>query len=121
MPGTNKEYGREQVLEIVNSVVHKVEESETVSKEALYEELRSLQDIINDARQQLSLTGADSIGDKHIPIATDELDAVVEATAMATGTIMDACEVIEKKADGDNGNDVKAQVTKIYEACFSRH
>ena len=37
--------------------------------------------------------------------------------AMATGTIMDACEVIEKKADGDNGNDVKAQVTKIYEAC----
>ena len=57
MPGTNKEYGREQVLEIVNSVVHKVEESETVSKEALYEELRSLQDIINDARQQLGLTG----------------------------------------------------------------
>ena len=34
MPGTNKEYGREQVLEIANSVVHKVEESQWLAKKS---------------------------------------------------------------------------------------
>src|SRR5690606_26207106 len=58
--------------------------------------------------------------DKHIPNATDELDAVVGATAEATGTIMDACEVVEAIAatlGGETGDALAAEVTKIYEAC----
>lgn len=58
---------------------------------------------------------ASDIKDKHIPTATDELDAIVEATAAATGSIMDACEVIESIAELPPV--AAEQVTKIYEAC----
>jgi chemotaxis protein CheZ len=66
------------------------------------------------------MTRPSDINDKHIPTATDELDAVVEATAEATGAIMDSCDVIMEKASavgGENGDAMVNEVTKIYEAC----
>lgn len=111
---------RDQVVKIINSVVSKVESAETISKEAIFHELKSLQDIINETRKELGFTGAADISVTHIPIATDELDAVIEATAGATGTIMDSCEIISAKADAIGTPDAAAiadEVTKIFEAC----
>jgi len=40
------------------------------------------------------------IHDKHLPTATDELDAIVQSTAEATGAILTAAEAVEKVAGG---------------------
>ncbi len=113
----SKGYGRDQVVEIVNSVISKVERGAGVDR-AIYEQLQALKSIIDDARKELGTMRSADIQEKHIPTATDELDAIISATAEATGTIMDACEAIEEKAATTNvGDEVNAEITKIYEAC----
>lgn len=113
-------YGRDQVIKIINSVINKVEHVGDGSRETIFKELNALQGIIQEARRDVGAMRPMDIKDKHIPVATDELDAVVQATAHATGTIMDACEVIETKASAlatPEGADIANEVTKIYEAC----
>lgn len=109
-------FGRDQVLNIINKVLHKVEQA-SPAQDTIHRELRELHRIIEDMRRDM---GAADIKMKHIPNATDELDAVVGATANATGSIMDACEKIEAAAaavGGEKGDLIAAEVTKIYEAC----
>lgn len=113
-------YKKDDVLKIINSVIEKVGKGGDPSKESIYRELSELQSIIQETRQGVAPPGASDITDKHIPVATDELDAVIESTAEATGTIMDACEAIEEhaaKIGGDQGDAIATQITKIYEAC----
>ena len=62
----------------------------------------------------------EEIPDEHIPTATDELDAVVSATEVATNAIMGAAEKIEAVAAEIGGAGAEAlsnAVTEIYEAC----
>lgn len=111
---------RDKVVQIINSVVSQVETSENISREAIFQEINALQDVIDQVRRDLGGTGAADINQKHIPTATDELDAVVEATAIATGEIMDACEAIQDKSaeiEGEQGEAIASEVMKIYEAC----
>ena len=117
---THQSYERDQVIGIINSVIAKVENKDDAANAAIYEELQGLQKIIEDARAAIGATRPDDIKEKHIPSATDELDAVVEATAEATGTIMDAAEIIMEKAGqvgGENGDAITNEVMKIFEAC----
>jgi chemotaxis protein CheZ len=116
---TSNSYGREQVVKIISSVLSRVE-SGTDGRLEIFRELKHLQKIIEDARKEIGSARAGDIKAKHIPTATDELDAVVAATAEATGAIMDACDVIGEKAGslgGEVGDALTAEVTKIYEAC----
>lgn len=111
---------KEKVAKIINSVLEKVSKAEEVSREAIYHELLDVQCIIEEMRKQVGMSGVGDINDSHIPGATDELDAVVAATAHASGSIMDCCDVIMEKAGeigGASGDAVIDQVTKIYEAC----
>lgn len=113
-------FKRDQVVQIISSVISKVGASETISRDMLYRELRDLHQIIEDARREIGLTRPGEIRHKHIPNATDELDAVVAATAEATGTIMDCCETIENGAAGldpAQAEPITGAVMKIYEAC----
>ena len=112
-------YDREQVVKIINSVLSKVEGAEGEQSQSIFNEIKELQTIINEARKELGAARPGQINDKHIPDATDELDAVVEATAEASNTIMDACDVIQEKAGGagDAADAITAEVMKIYEAC----
>jgi len=113
-------FERDQVIKIINSVIAKVEDAEDGTNSKIYAELQDLQKIIQDARSAIGATRPDDIKDKHIPIATDELDAVVAATAEATGTIMDAAEIIMEKAGeagGEHGDAITNEVMKIFEAC----
>ena len=115
-----KGYGRDQVIKIINSVINKVGDTGDVSRETIFKELNNLQSIIQEARRDVGAMKPMDIKDKHIPVATDELDAVIQATAGATGAIMDCCEVIESKASaltGPEGAEICGEVTKIYEAC----
>lgn len=113
-------YGRDQVIRIINSVLTKVERQGEDVSGSVYQELKELKTIIEEARQEMGVTRPDDIKDKHIPTATDELDAVVEATAEATGKIMDSCESIQEivaSVSGDAANSLEAEVIKIFEAC----
>lgn len=113
-------FQRDEVVKIINSVISKVEHVEEISREAIFKELQDLQGIIEESRREIGIARPADINEKDIPIATDELDAVVEATATATGTIMDACDAISEQAmavGGAQGDALMAQVTKIYEAC----
>jgi chemotaxis protein CheZ len=87
---------------------------------ALHSELQSLLQVINQAKADVAAIRPDEIQTHHIPTATDELDAIVESTATATGAIMDACEQIDAigaQAAETIQQALSEQVTSIYEAC----
>ena len=120
MGNAEHSYERDKVVQIINSVIQKVSAGADTSQELIFQELKDLKKIIDDARKDLGAAGAGDIKDKHIPTATDELEAVVGATAEATGTIMDAGDVIMEKAGevgGDVGDVLMNEATKIFEAC----
>jgi chemotaxis protein CheZ len=86
----------------------------------LFQELESLSRFIQNARSEIAAVRPDHIRERDIPKATDELDAVVGATEHATGTILDACEALEKASSGaapEVAEAITEQVTRIYEAC----
>lgn len=113
-------FEREKVIRIINSVIDQVEKVEEISREELYKELLSLQEIINEARAELRKAKAGDINQTHIPDATDELDLVVQATETATMTIFNACEEMEKlmgQMAPEAAGGIQSQVVRIYEAC----
>lgn len=84
------------------------------------EELEGLSSFIEQTKAEIAAINPEEIPDEHIPEATDELDAVIEATEVATNSIMEAAEMIESVAEEatDEQADVLSQaVTQIYEAC----
>ena len=84
------------------------------------EELEKLSSFIENTKAEIAAINPEEIPDEHIPEATDELDAVIEATEVATNSIMEAAEMIEGVAEEvtDEQADILSQaVTQIYEAC----
>lgn len=83
-------------------------------------ELDDLARVIRDAKREIAAIRPDEVKEEYLPKAADELDAVIAATADATDTIMDACEVVEGVM-GDVTSAVSAKLmdatTQIYEAC----
>lgn len=117
--GTHK-LERDKVVQIISSVIEKVEAAEDISREMIYAELRALRELIEETRREISATQMADVSGKHVPTATDELDAVVAATEEATGAIMDACDSISAHADTlTNGSKefLVGEVTKVLEAC----
>ncbi len=85
-----------------------------------YTELESVAQYIQNTRAEIAALRPDSVKEEYIQTAADELDAIVEATAEATHTIMDAAELIEDATDKATDDVQKAlteATTKIYEAC----
>ncbi len=112
-------YEKDQVVSIINSVIDRVRQNEPMAKDSVVSELTDILKVIEDFRKDVALSPME-INDKHIPTATDELDAVVKATASATGDIMDSCEAIEAVAaeiDPAHAEKLTAEVVKVYEAC----
>lgn len=111
---------RDKVVKIINSVIEKVQKVDDGTRNSIYMELKSLHEIIENARREISFARPADISGKHIPNATDELDAVVAATAEATSTIMDSCEIMQShfaKLDASVSEEFEREVMKIYEAC----
>jgi chemotaxis protein CheZ len=111
---------RTEIAEIVRSVVSTLKGDFTAADIALYNELQALGDFIDAAKAEIAAIRPHDIKDQHLPTATDELSAVVGATAAATGEILDAVEQMEKMraelADAQAAR-VTELVTRIYEAC----
>ena len=120
MNAPKNEIGRDKVVKIINSVIEKVGAAEEVSREHIYHELRALHDLIEETRKEISAARMGDISGTHIPSATDELDAVVAATEVATGTIMDSCDAItaySENLDSAHKDFLVGEVTKVLEAC----
>jgi chemotaxis protein CheZ len=86
----------------------------------IYAELEALNRYIQSAKAEIAALRPDEVTDEYLPAASIELDAIVEATAEATNSIMDATEIMERVADKLEGEDQEALMdatTQIYEAC----
>jgi len=83
----------------------------------LYDGLAKLATIIENARRDIASLRPDEIRQKHLPSATDELDAIVQSTAVATSDILDAAEKISAMADAVGSSKLMDEVTRIFEAC----
>ena len=101
-----------------NEIDGKWRRAAALYREAL-QELEELVRYIRNARAEISAIRPDSIRDEEIPMANDELDAIVSATEEATGVFLDVAEHLEKMADnlgGDDGEKLYELTTRIYEA-----
>ncbi len=86
----------------------------------VYIELARLAKFIDAAKREIAEISPQDLKDEHLPHATDQLDAVVDATAEATNAIMDSCEIIEGvmgEVSGDVSSKLMDATTRIYEAC----
>lgn len=108
------------ISQIVSSMLTTLGGDLTLGSVKMYQELADLGRLIDAAKSEIAAVRPDQINDRDIPLATDELDAVVGATEEATGTILDACEAMENVANGlepAQRDQILALVTQIYEAC----
>jgi chemotaxis protein CheZ len=109
-----------EITAIVESVMSRLAGDLTSTDIKLYSELEALARFIQTARSEIAAVRPEQISAEDIPLATDELDAVVGATEEATGTILDACEALEKvsgTAAPEVAEAITSSVTRIYEAC----
>ena len=83
-------------------------------------ELEILSEYVREAKAGFDSVYPGDVSSELIPSATNELDAIVEATEKATHEIMDAIEIVEDVAVSlDNAQSEKLQeaATRIYQAC----
>src|SRR5215831_1129113 len=110
----------DEITAIVESVMARLAGDLTAADIKLYAELEALARFIQNARTEIAAVRPHDIGSTDIPLATDELDAVVGATEEATNTIMDAAEALSNLAAAlppETGDKITDAVTRIYEAC----
>jgi chemotaxis protein CheZ len=106
------------IAAVVEAVMKSLAGDVSLAEFQLYRELENLADYIQSAKREIAAIRPDDIRSRDIPMATDELDAVVDATAEATGAILDAAETLERMADSlPDGDEVRNIATRIYEAC----
>jgi chemotaxis protein CheZ len=108
------------LAEIVGAVVSAVSTDISASHATLLREVKSLARTIADTRAEIASINASEITGRHIPSASDELDAIVSHAAVATNTILAACETLDALTAslGEPAvSSLQAATTAIYEAC----
>ncbi len=107
-------------MEVVTVVLTTMSGDLSASETTLIGEVEALGRTIAAAKQEIAALRVDDIKDRDIPFATDELDAIVEHTAVATNAILESCELLDDLAGavtGEPAAKLQDAVTKIYEAC----
>jgi chemotaxis protein CheZ len=113
------EVSRDEIHRAVEEVISSLTGTLSLSDIKLYRELEDLARFIQSAKREIAALRPHDIPDEHIPMATDELDAVVAATAHATGEILDRAEALEKLAPSlppEAAAEITDAVTRIFEA-----
>ena len=111
---------RNMVMDVVTAVLTTMSGDLTSNETSLLGEIESLGRTIAAAKEEIAALQVDDIRDRDIPFATDELDAIVQHTAVATNAILESCEMLDEVAaavSGDAAARLQDAVTKIYEAC----
>ena len=108
------------IEDAVRQVLGSISGDLSMRETQLLGELEGLGQEIARAKREMAALQVYDINANHIPVATDELEAVLGHTAEATNEILDCCEGLEKLAAGlapEPAAAVAAAVTRIYEAC----
>ena len=108
------------VVEVVTAVLTSMSGDLNPTETSLLGEVEALGRTIAAAKQEIAALRVDDIRDRDIPFATDELDAIVQHTAVATNAILESCELLDALATvvtGESAAKLQDAVTKIYEAC----
>lgn len=108
------------VAEVVQSVLSSMRGDLTRVETSLLSEVAELGRTIAAARAEIAALQVDDITASHIPLATDELDAIVAHTAAATDSILEVCETLDAMGatlDSAGSQTLQDATTRIYEAC----
>lgn len=108
------------VGDVVQSMLATLRGDVTAADIELYSELQSLSDYIHTAKVEIAALRPDQVKDEYLRTASDELDAIVQATAEATNAIMDATEIVDSvmsEVDPDIQTMLSTATANIYEAC----
>jgi len=111
---------RAMIVEVVTAVLTTMSGDLDTTQTSLLGEVEALGRTIAAAKQEIAALRVDDIRDRDIPFATDELDAIVQHTAVATNAILESCELLDDLATvvtGESAAKLQDAVTKIYEAC----
>ena len=111
-----------EIADIVESVLKGLESEVSGSGVdiGVVGELEALSEAIKSARSELSALSPEDIRNEHIPAATNELDAIVLATEVATNSIMEVAEDIEKISEDlppEAQEKLNDAVVRIFEYC----
>ena len=86
----------------------------------LREDAQDLAEVIRRARADIAALNPEAITEEHLPVAGEELEAIVSATETATNEIMEAAEAIEASLEPcppETAERISNAVTQIFEAC----
>lgn len=109
----------EEVGEVVESLMRTMQGDLSAVDFKMHDDVRELSDYIKQAKREIAAIRPEDIPAEEIPLATDELDAVVAATEEATGAILDAAEQLEAltgSVSTEAADKIMAITTKIFEA-----
>lgn len=112
--------GPDAIAELVEAVLSGMHSFLAEPVAAILTEVGQLAGTIAEAKQEISRLEVTTISSAFIPNATDELDAIVDATAAATNQILDCVETVERVAgevSAGQAEALQAVATRIYEAC----
>jgi chemotaxis protein CheZ len=110
----------EGIAEIVEGIMSTMTGDLSPANIRIHTEIEALARYIADARQEIASLRPDEIREQHLQTASDELDAIVEATEHATNGILEAAETIESligELEPGLAERLTETVTKIYESC----
>lgn len=104
---------------LIQDVVEELKNANSYTVNDLQKDFQEIAQYIQQARSEIASIGGQAV-ELDIPVATDELEAVVKATEEATGKILDAAEVVGRVAgelgEGANADALNDAATMIYEA-----
>lgn len=104
---------------LLSSLMKGAEGAFPASQHDLHDEIIELRNFIETARCEIAGVKPNTLSKISIPGATDELDAIVEATREAADKILDAADEIQEIAGAATGDMIERMTniaTKIYEA-----
>lgn len=110
----------EMVADVVRAILATMSGDLTAHETSLLSEVESLGRTIAAAKAEIAALRVDDINISDIPFATDELDAIVAHTALATHAILETCETLDAVAEhlaGEQATQLQEATTRIYEAC----
>ena len=105
---------------VVRAVLTTMRGDLSATETALLDEVEELAQTLANARAEIAALDAGDINNSHIPSATDELDAIVAHTAVATDSILECCEKLDALGptlSGEAAQVVQDVTTAVYEAC----
>ena len=108
------------VADVVRAVLSTMRGDLTATETSLLGEVEELGRTIATAKAEIAALQVSDINARHIPSATDELDAIVAHTAAATEAILETCETLDRVAaevSAEMAQALQDATTRIYEAC----